>query len=181
VDGVWEVDPLGLVTLLASLNAGRDLDGLRLASKTSFCIGTRVNPSAADLAAETARARAEIRAGAQFLITRPVYELRRLRALAGELAGTGVPLIMAVAPLGSFAEADYLAHEVPDVHLPAGVLSAMQQAGQRARETGLQLAADLVRAGRPLVSGVLLAATAGEVAPLLAAAGAGELRPARIQ
>ena len=82
MDGIWEVDPLGLVTLLASLNAGRDLDGLRLARKTSFCIGTRVNPAARDLAAETARARAEIRAGAQFLVTRPVYELGGLRAMA---------------------------------------------------------------------------------------------------
>ena len=128
VDGIWEVDPAGLVTLLASLNAGRDLDGLRLARKTSFCIGTRVNPAARDLAAETARAQAEIRAGAQFLVTRPVYELRGLRAMAESLAGTGVRLMMSVAPLGSFEEADYLAHEVPDVHIPADVLDAMQRA-----------------------------------------------------
>jgi methionine synthase / methylenetetrahydrofolate reductase(NADPH) len=181
VDGVWEVDSLGLVALLASLNAGRDLDGLRLARKTSFCIGTRVNPAAPDLAAETARARAEIQAGAQFLVTRPVYELGRLRALADELGGTGVPLIMSVAPLGSFQEADYLAHEVPDVHIPAGLLAALQQAGPAARETGLQLAVDLVRTGRPLVSGVLLAATADEAATLLAAVGGGGLRAARIQ
>jgi methionine synthase / methylenetetrahydrofolate reductase(NADPH) len=184
VDGIWEVDPAGLVTLLASLNAGRDLDGLRLARKTSFCIGTRVNPAAQDLAAETTRARAEIRAGAQFLITRPVYELRGLRAMAESLAGTGVRLIMSVAPLGSFEEADYLAHEVPDVHIPAGVLAAMQRAGRSARETGLQLAADLLRAGRPLVDGVLLAGAGPDVAtlrPLLAAAGRAELRAARIQ
>ena len=184
VDGIWEVDPAGLVTLLASLNAGRDLDGLRLARKTSFCIGTRVNPAARDLAAETARAQAEIRAGAQFLVTRPVYELRGLRAMAESLAGTGVRLMMSVAPLGSFEEADYLAHEVPDVHVPADVLDAMQRAGRSARETGLQLAAGLLRAARPLVSGVLLAGAGPDVAtlrPLLAAAGRAELRSARIQ
>jgi len=28
---------------------------------------------------------------------------------------------MPVAPLGSFEEADFLAHEVPDVHIPAGL------------------------------------------------------------
>jgi methionine synthase / methylenetetrahydrofolate reductase (NADH) len=183
-DGVWEVDPLGLITLLASLNAGRDLDGLRLARKTSFCIGARVNPATEDLAAEAARARAEIRAGAQFLVTRPVYELRGLRALADEVAGTGVGLIMSVAPLGSFQEADYLAHEVPDVHIPADVLRAMQQAGRPARETGRQLALDLLRDGRSLVSGVLLTARADDAAalgPLLAAARRPELRNARIQ
>ena len=90
----------------------------------------------------------------------------------------------AVAPLGSFQEADYLAHEVPDVHIPVGVLQAMQSAGRPARETGLQLAADLLRAGRPLVSGVLLAGMAPDAAalgPLLAATGRAGLRPARIQ
>jgi homocysteine S-methyltransferase len=133
--------------------------------------------------AEAARARAEIGAGAQFLVTRPVYDLRRLRALAGELSGTGVPLLMSVAPLRSFQEADYLAHEVPDVHIPADVLGAMQQAGRSAREAGLRLALDLLRDGRPLVSGVLLAGAAEDAAalgPLLAAAGRPELRTARI-
>src|SRR5207302_78934 len=48
VDGIWEVDSPGLVALLAGLNAGRDLDGLALTTKTSFCIGTRVNPGAPD-------------------------------------------------------------------------------------------------------------------------------------
>ena len=76
------------------------------------------------LAAEIARARAEVRAGAQFLVTRPVYELGALRRMAGALADTGVPLLMSVSPLRSFEEADYLAHEVPEVHIPAGTLRA---------------------------------------------------------
>jgi homocysteine S-methyltransferase len=100
------------------------------------------------------------------------------------LSGTGVPLLLSVAPLGSFQEADYLAHEVPDVHIPAGTLRALEQAGRSARETGLQLAMDLLRDGRPLVSGVLLAGAAADAAvlgPLLAAAGRAELRTARIQ
>src|SRR5215831_16331162 len=60
VDGIWEVDSLGLV-------AGRDLDGLPLTTKTSFCIGARVNPGAPGAGAEFERARAELAAGAHFL------------------------------------------------------------------------------------------------------------------
>lgn len=73
---------------------------------------------------------------------------------------------------------------MPDVHIPAGTLRALEQAGRSARETGLQLAMDLLRDGRPLVSGVLLAGAAADAAvlgPLLAAAGRAELRTARIQ
>jgi methionine synthase I (cobalamin-dependent)/5,10-methylenetetrahydrofolate reductase len=173
VDGIWEVDSLGLIALLAGLNAGRDSDGLPLTTRTSFSIGTRINPGASDMAAEIARARAEIRAGAQFAVTRPVYELDGLRLMTGSLADEHIPILATVTPLRSFEEADYLAHEVPEVSIPAATLTAMERAGRRgARETGLQLALALLREARPLVDGVILTVPDGDpaaIAPLLAA------------
>ncbi len=180
VDGIWEVDSLGLVALLAGLNAGRDLDGLPLATTTSFCIGSRVSPGAPDAGAELERVRAEVAAGAHFLITRPLYELDSLRQMTAALAadgakGTRVPVLASVAPLRSFEDADYLAHEVPEVHIPPATLRAMERAGPAAaRATGLRLAADLLAQARPLVDGVVLTTPEGDVAalgPLLAALG----------
>jgi methionine synthase / methylenetetrahydrofolate reductase(NADPH) len=167
VDGIWEVDSLGLVALLAGLNAGRDLDGLPLTTKTSFCIGSRVNPGAPDAGAELERARAEVAAGAHFLVTRPLYELDSLRRMTFP-----VPVLACITPLRSFEEADYLAHEVPDVTVPAATLRAMEGAGQAAaRATGLRLAADLLAEARPLADGVVLTMPGGDAAtlgPLLA-------------
>jgi methionine synthase / methylenetetrahydrofolate reductase(NADPH) len=167
VDGIWEVDSLGLVALLAGLNAGRDLDGLPLTMKTSFCIGSRVNPGAPDAGAELERARAEVAAGAHFLVTRPLYELDSLRRMTFP-----VPVLACITPLRSFEEADYLAHEVPDVTVPAATLRAMEGAGQAAaRATGLRLAADLLAEARPLADGVVLTMPGGDAAtlgPLLA-------------
>jgi methionine synthase / methylenetetrahydrofolate reductase(NADPH) len=176
VDGVWEVDSLGLVALLAGLNAGRDLDGLPLTTKTSFCIGSRVNPGAPDAGAELERVRAEVAAGAHFLVTRPLYELDSLRhmtaALGGDANRARVPVLACITPLRSFEEADYLAHEVPDVSVPAATLRAMESAGQAAaRTTGLRLAADLLAEARPLADGVVLTMPEGDAAtlgPLLA-------------
>jgi homocysteine S-methyltransferase len=173
VDGIWEVDSLGLVALLAGLNAGRDFDGLPLTTKTSFCIGARINPGAQDAKAEIARARGDVQAGANFLVTRPVYELDTLRLMVEALADTRVPVLLSVSPLRSFEEADYLAHEVPEVSIPAGTLRAMERAGRRAaRETGLDLSLGLLRESRPLINGVVLTAARGDAAalgPLLAA------------
>jgi len=167
VDGIWEVDSLGLVALLAGLNAGRDLDGLPLTTKTSFCIGSRVNPGAPDAGAELERVRAEVAAGAHFLVTRPLYELDSLRRMTFP-----VPVLACVTPLRSFEEADYLAHEVPDVSVPAATLRAMESAGPAAaRAAGLRLAADLLAEARPLVDGVVLTMPEGDAAtlgPLLA-------------
>jgi len=178
VDGIWEVDSLGLIALLAGLNAGRDSNGLATASTTSFCIGARVDPGARDPAAELARARAKVEAGAHFLVSRPVYELSSLRRMADALAAepTGkIPLLLSVTPLRSFEEADYLANEVPGVNIPPEVLRIMERAGRAAaRAAGIDLAAALVREARDLVRGVIVTAAEDDAAglgPLLAAAG----------
>jgi homocysteine S-methyltransferase len=175
VDGTWEVDSVGLTRLLAGLNAGRDSNGLALSARTSFCIGARVNPGARDPEAEIARARAKVKAGAHFLISRPVYEADSLARLVDALADTGVPLLLSVAPLRSFEEADYLANEVPGVTIPDSALEALQKASRgAARAAGLELATDLLAKARPMVRGVLLTAPDDDPAailPLLASIG----------
>jgi homocysteine S-methyltransferase len=175
VDGTWEVDSVGLTALLAGLNAGRDSNGLALTARTSFCIGARVNPTARDHGAELARVRAKLRAGAQFLVCRPVYELDPLIRLVEALDGTGVPLLLSVAPLASFEDADYLAHEVPGVTIPSATLDVMERAGRSGgRAAGLDLAASLLAKARPLVGGVILTAPGDDpaaLAPLIDALG----------
>ncbi|HJY73718.1 MAG TPA: bifunctional homocysteine S-methyltransferase/methylenetetrahydrofolate reductase, partial [Streptosporangiaceae bacterium] len=172
VDGIWEVDSLGLIALLDGLNKGRDSNGLALTTRTSFCVGARVNPGARDMDAEIARARAKVRAGAHFLVSRPVYELDSLLRVVSALEAEDIPLLLSVAPLRSFEEADYLAHEVPGVTIPPATLRAMERAGRgAARAVGTELAADLLRGARKLVSGVILTAAEEDLtvlAPLLA-------------
>jgi homocysteine S-methyltransferase len=173
VDGIWEVDSLGLVGLLSGLNDGRDSNGLALTTRTSFCVGARVNPGAQDQAAEIARAKEKVRAGAQFLVSRPVYELDSLLRLVAALEPEKVPLLLSVTPLRSFEEADYLAHEVPGVTIPPDALRAMERAGRTAaRAAGIDLAASLLRDARKLINGVILTATEEDptaLCPLLAA------------
>jgi len=175
VDGIWEVDSLGLIALLAGLNAGRDSNGLALTTQTSFCVGARVNPGARDPDAEIARARAKVSAGAHFLVSRPVYELDSLLRLVTALSAQDIPLLLSVTPLRSFEEADYLANEVPGVCIPPDTLRALERSGRgAARAVGIELAADLLLAARKLVSGVIVTAAEDDLtalAPLLAAVG----------
>jgi methionine synthase / methylenetetrahydrofolate reductase(NADPH) len=166
VDGIWDVDSVGLMELVSGLNQGIDCNGLQLATKTSFVAGARFNPGAADPAAEIARTLSKIQAGARFLISRPVYELAQLSRMLAALSDEEIPILISVVPLRSFAEADYLAHEVPDIVIPAQVLRAMEQAGPAAGERGLQLAAELLAAARPLVQGAVIALPGSDKAAL---------------
>ncbi|HKF78391.1 MAG TPA: bifunctional homocysteine S-methyltransferase/methylenetetrahydrofolate reductase [Candidatus Dormibacteraeota bacterium] len=161
VDGIWEVDSVGLIGLLSGLNRGQDCNGLALDAQTSFCVGARFNPNAGDAQRELARTRAKVEAGARFLVTWPLHELDGLRRMLAELGDRRVPVLLAVSPLRSFGEAEYLRHEVPDVAVPDAVLEAMRQAPEGEREAGLRLAEQLLTEARPLVDGVLLGVPEG--------------------
>ena len=164
-DGIWDVDSTGLVELVAGLNDGVDCNGLSLAAKTSLHPGARFNPTAADPEAEIARTESKIRAGAKFLITRPVYELEPLRQMVTALS-EDIPILVCVAPLRSFEEADYLSHEVPDIGIPEQTLAVMERAGPHPERTGLELAAGLLTQARPLVRGAVLALPGADPAAL---------------
>ena len=157
-DGIWEVDSVGLISLVAELNAGRDCNGLSLATKTAFHIGARCNPGAENLDAEITRTRTKIAAGAQFLITRPLFELEGLSRLLDALGADRVPVLLTVSPLSGFAEAEYLAYEVPDVTIPHQTLAALSAAGSDERATGERLATDVVICAQSLADGVIIVA-----------------------
>jgi methionine synthase / methylenetetrahydrofolate reductase(NADPH) len=155
VDGIWDVDSIGLIELLASLNRGTDYYSLPLGAKTDFEIGARINPGSRNPEREVGRALAKISAGASFLITRPVYELTGLERLLSAIDGQ-VPVLAAVRPLVSFEEAEYLAYEVPDVIIPPDTLTALERAGQDAPQAGLELAAELAAKIHEMASGMVI-------------------------
>jgi methionine synthase / methylenetetrahydrofolate reductase(NADPH) len=181
VDGVWDVESLGLIEMLAGLNEGTDYHGLPVPTKTAFEIGARINPGGRDTDRAARRARDKIAAGAQFLITRPVYELDGLRRLLDAVDGR-VPVLVALRPLASFEEADYLLHEVPDVSIPASTLAALEGAGHRAGHVGVELAAELAHEVRDMTSGIVVSAGAAPlwtVQWLISRAGLAPQPPAR--
>lgn len=185
-DGVWEVDGPELLQMAAGLNRGVDADGVEMGETTAFRLGARFTPGTDDLEHETARTLAKVEAGAQFLVSRPVFELDRLGAIVGALrsAGHRVPVLASVGALTGYAQAEHLRHEVPDVVVPDEVIEAMRRAGEgpEAARTGLALAAELVAGAAGTVDGVVVRSSgpslpgldpATAVARLRAAAGNG--------
>lgn len=181
-DGVWEVDGLALLRLAADLNRGVDADGVEVGAATAFRLGARVTPGADDLDHEAARAVAKVEAGAEFLVTRPVFEVERLRTVLDALADAGrrVPVLASVGALTGYAQAEHLRHEVPDVVVPDAVVEPMRRAGDGpdAARTGLALAAELVAEAAALVEGVVVRWPGSAVAGLDPATAVTRLRAA---
>ncbi len=105
--GVYEVDSIGLVQLLAGLNRGEDYVGKGLDAPTEFFVGVAVNPSADDLDLELDRFRRKVDAGAHFAMTQAIFDLelldRFVERLGGELADPGAARRLAAPELGDGA------------------------------------------------------------------------------
>ena len=78
--GVYEIDSIGLVHLLAGLNEGVDYVGKAIDRPTSFFIGVAVNPSADDLGLEIDRFEQKVAGGARFAMTQALFDAADPRA-----------------------------------------------------------------------------------------------------
>lgn len=153
--GIWDVDSIDLIRVLRSIPGRAErTDG---PNRSMFFLGARVNPGAADRGAELERARRKIDAGADFLVTQPVYDLDALRSLREQLGRAAVPMLATVMPLRDLHHAEYLRHEVPDTAVPERLVARMAEAGDGAPEVGLEIACELLSEARDLMQGFHLA------------------------
>jgi methionine synthase / methylenetetrahydrofolate reductase(NADPH) len=143
--GVYEVDSIGLVKMLARLNQGTDWAGKNLGGATNFTIGVAVNPVAEDLDEELRRFEKKIEAGTHFAMTQPIFDPAHWQAFLKRLGGKSpVPVLVGLWPLTSYKQALRLNNEVPGIVIPNATLKAMEKAGDAARDCGFALARKMV-------------------------------------
>jgi len=160
--GVWDVDSIGLVEILARLNRGEDGAGSPIGQRAGFTIACALDPTAADGATEWDRLERKLAAGAHLIMTQPLYSTGQVEAMDAEAhrrfgpAGFPVPVLLGILPLQSARHAEFLHHEVPGITIPDDARAAMAAAGDRGAEVGLELALSLLDRVRELVSGTYL-------------------------
>ena len=154
-----DIVPTGLVRLIKErFNQGVDSAGSSIGAACEFVVGAATNLTPHDLTHEATLLHRKVQAGADFLLTQPVFDAESARAFLsfyaerfGELT---VPILLGVLPLATFRHANFLNNEVPGMSLPGSVISLMEAAGDGGREVGLRIASDVVAQLRDLIAGV---------------------------
>ncbi|HET9755034.1 MAG TPA: bifunctional homocysteine S-methyltransferase/methylenetetrahydrofolate reductase, partial [Candidatus Limnocylindrales bacterium] len=82
--GVWDVDSIGLVEILARLNRGEDAAGSPIGQPASFTIACALDPTAAEAATEWDRLERKIAAGAHLVMTQPLYSIEQVETMFTE-------------------------------------------------------------------------------------------------
>jgi len=169
---VFDIDSIGLTNVVAGLNRGLDPGENSIGAPTRFVMGVAANPGAVDLEREVSRFMWKVKAGADFAITQPVFDVGALERFLERVAPWPLPILAAVWPLRSVREAEFLANEVPGVIVPEAVIQRLRDVEARGpeavKEEGLAVARETLQAVAPLVRGVHLHTPGGEVERALA-------------
>jgi homocysteine S-methyltransferase len=157
--GVWDVDSVGLVEILARLNRGEDAAGSPIGQAAGFTIACALDPTAADATTEWDRLERKVAAGAHLIMTQPLYSTGQVEAMFDEAhrrfgpGGFPLPVLLGVLPLQSARHAEFLHNEVPGITIPDAARTALHTAGDRGAEVGLQMALELLEAVDSRVAG----------------------------
>ena len=164
---VCDVDSIGLTNVVARLNQGLDVGAQPIGSPTAFHIGVVVNPGADDLDEEIRRFEFKVEAGAEFAVTRPVFDVGTVDRFLARVASFRVPLLVGLWPFESALNAEFMANEVPGTRVPEAVLDRMRRADARSPEAalaeGIAIATEVGRALSGRVQGLHIAAPAARI------------------
>ncbi|HOL72332.1 MAG TPA: bifunctional homocysteine S-methyltransferase/methylenetetrahydrofolate reductase [Bryobacteraceae bacterium] len=159
---VFDVDSIGLVNIVSNLNRGLDIGGNPMGSQTSLVIGVGANPGALNLDEELRRFEWKVEAGAEYVVTQPVFDLNLLERFLRRIEHLKIPLIAGIWPLTSYRNAEFMVNELR-VPVPEEYMKRMRAAdsAEKARQEGIAIARQMVERVRPMVDGVQLSAPFG--------------------
>lgn len=153
---VYDVNSIGLIRIIKRFNEGFDLAGKPLGDTAYFTVGCALDPTRADLEAEIRSLRKKLEAGADFIMTQPIYEITTLKRVLDRLDEVPVPILVGILPLQSHRHAEFLHNEVPGITIPDWARERMRQAGSRGIEEGIKMAQEILAQAKDLVQGVYI-------------------------
>jgi homocysteine S-methyltransferase len=136
---VYDVNSLGLIKLLAGMNRGVNAVGKGLNGQTNFVIGCAFNPNSLNLDSQVKKLESKLAAGAQYVMTQPVFDADLARKTVARLKPLGVPVFLGVMPLLSSRNAEFLHNEVPGIKIAESLREKLRGCPDDAAATRLGL------------------------------------------
>ena len=156
---VYDLDAVGLLQMASNMNRGVDPAGKPLpGGKTSFLLATGLEPGAADLDKEIHRLERKKAAGADIIMTQPIFQPDLLDTVLRRIEHLQMPVLVGVLPLVSYKNAEFLHNEVPGMQIPEDIRERIRKVpgGDAARKEGVKIAREMLFAVRDRIQGAYL-------------------------
>jgi homocysteine S-methyltransferase len=157
----YDLVPSGLIKLIKqNFNAGVDHAGSDIGQPTAYFVGCALNLTPQDVDREIKNLHRKLEAGADFVLTQPVYEPELAEAFlqryAAQYGALQTPVLVGVLPLYSARHAAFLHNEVPGISIPEAMQQRIRQAGEAAQREGVRIALELVEQMRAWAAGIYI-------------------------
>jgi homocysteine S-methyltransferase len=155
---VYDVDSIGLIRIMSHLNNGCDLAGNPIGPALGLHIGCGADPSKPDWEKEVSRLEEKVKAGAEYVMTQPVYDPRTVEKFLSLIKHLKVPVLIGILPLYSHRNAEFLHNEVPGMSIPDDIRERMRVAGsgEEAQAEGVRIAQEALVAARQQAQGAYI-------------------------
>ncbi|MDA3843462.1 MAG: bifunctional homocysteine S-methyltransferase/methylenetetrahydrofolate reductase [Candidatus Kapabacteria bacterium] len=163
---VFDVDSIGLVNILNRLNHGSDIAGSPFGEPTGFYVGVGANPGALNLDEELKRLDWKIEAGAEYIITQPVFDIDLLYNFIEKIKAYDIPLIAGLWPLVSIRNAEFMNNELPGCHVPDNILDRLRKVQSSKADSlavGTEIARETLKDIQSQIQGLQISAPFGRV------------------
>ncbi|KQL50116.1 homocysteine methyltransferase [Brevibacillus choshinensis] len=154
---VFDVTSFDLIRMVKQLNEGVSFAGRPLKQKAQFIVGAAFNPNVRQIDAAIARLEKKVEAGADYIMTQPVYDAESIKLVYEATKHIGIPVFIGIMPLTSSRNAEFLHNEVPGIKLSAEALDRMKKVqGEAARQEGIKMAKELLDTAIQYFNGIYL-------------------------
>ncbi|MCF6094222.1 bifunctional homocysteine S-methyltransferase/methylenetetrahydrofolate reductase [Microaerobacter geothermalis] len=154
---VFDVSSFDLIRMVKQLNEGLSFSGKILKQRARFVVGAAFNPHVRHFDAAVKRLEQKVEAGADFIMTQPVYDAESIHMIYEGTKYIPVPIFIGIMPLTSARNADFLHHEVPGIKLSESALKRIRMyQGEEARKEGVAMAKELLEVAMDYFNGIYL-------------------------
>ncbi|MDR6551514.1 bifunctional homocysteine S-methyltransferase/methylenetetrahydrofolate reductase [Paenibacillus qinlingensis] len=154
---VYDLTSFEIIRMIKQLNEGIAFSGKPLKQKANFVVGAAFNPNVKHLDKAVQRLERKIEAGADYIMTQPVYDAKLIADIYEATKHLQIPIFIGIAPLASGGNAEYLHNEVPGIRLSDEVRARMDGLkGPEGRAMGVEIAKELLDTAMQYFNGIYL-------------------------
>ena len=173
---VFDLDSVSLLHTVCQLEKGLDLGGNALVGEPpKFAKGAVVSPCSDSVDAQLAKMERKVAAGADYFQTQAVFEPEKFISFMEKAKQFGKPVQLGVIIPKGAGMCKFMNKNVAGVHVPDEMIARLQADPERAKAgvTGVEIAAEIIKACKPYCQGVHIMALGWEskVPALLGLAG----------
>jgi len=152
---VYDLDSIGIMQVIHSLNQGKDLTGHKLNGLTDLYIGAAVTPEQDPQGPMLAKFEAKVNAGTKFFQTQAFYDVEKFKSFMKAVRKFPVKVLAGILVLRSAKMAEFMNANIPGVDVPQAIIDELKAAGdERALDVGVQIAVRTIKAVRAHCDGV---------------------------